>query len=99
MDSFIRDLIIGNNFGTSATGSFILVIIVVWSLIWKGVALWHAAQNREKYWFVAILIVNSLGVLEIAYLFIFSAKKLEIKQMLTNIKSFNIPKIRRNKPH
>ncbi|OGE11137.1 hypothetical protein A3A60_03450 [Candidatus Curtissbacteria bacterium RIFCSPLOWO2_01_FULL_42_26] len=99
MDSFIRDFIIGSNFGTSAIGSSILVIIVVWSLVLKGIALWHAAQNREKYWFVAILIVNSLGVLEIAYLFIFSTKKLEIKQILINIKSFRIPKISRNKPH
>ena len=97
MDSFIRDLVIGSNFGTNAALSFILIIIVIWSLAWKGIALWHAAQDREKYWFVAILILNTVGILEIAYLFIFSKKKLEINQIMTSLKSFNIPQLGRNK--
>lgn len=95
MDSFIRDLVIGSNFGSNPTLSFILIIIVIWSLAWKGIALWHAAQDREKYWFVAILILNTVGILEIAYLFIFSKKKLEINQVLVSLKSFNIPKASR----
>ena len=97
MDSFIRDLVIGSNFGSSATLSFILIIIVVWSLALKGVALWHAAGDREKYWFVAILVLNTVGILEIAYLFIFAKKKLEIKQIMTSLRSFNIPQLGRNK--
>lgn len=95
MDSFIRDLVIGSNFGSNPALSFILIIIVIWSLAWKGIALWHAAQDREKYWFVAILILNTVGILEIAYLFIFSKKKLEVNQVLVSLKSFNIPKASR----
>jgi len=52
----------------------ILGIIFVWSLIWKGVALWKAGQNRQLAWFVAIFLVNTLGILEIIYIFGFSKK-------------------------
>ncbi len=35
----------------------------------KGLALWHAAKRDEKWWFVALLIINTLGILELCYLF------------------------------
>lgn len=44
------------------------VALAVWELIWKGFALWQAAQKREKGWFVVLLVVNSVGILPIAYL-------------------------------
>ena len=47
---------------------------IVWSLIWKGLALWKAARAGEKTWFVVLLIVNTLGILEILYIYIFSEK-------------------------
>ena len=43
---------------------------VAWSLIWKGIALWHAARNGQKGWYVALLVVNTLGLLEILYVFV-----------------------------
>lgn len=49
--------------------------LVVWSLIWKGIALWKAARNTHKVWFVVLLIVNTVGILEIIYIY-FVAKKL-----------------------
>jgi hypothetical protein len=55
--------------------AFLLGLLMVWVLIWKGIALWRAARNSQKYWFLAILLVNSLGILEIIYLFYFSRKK------------------------
>lgn len=51
----------------------LLVPTVVWSLIWKGIALYRAARNEQKGWFVALLIINTLGILEIVYLLLFSA--------------------------
>jgi len=41
----------------------------IWVMIWKGLALWRAAEHRARGWFIAILIVNTLGLLEIIYLF------------------------------
>lgn len=52
-----------------------LIAIIIWSLIWKGFALWRAARNESKPWFIAILVVNTLGILEILYLFVFGKKK------------------------
>ncbi|PIR58319.1 MAG: hypothetical protein COU70_01540 [Parcubacteria group bacterium CG10_big_fil_rev_8_21_14_0_10_35_15] len=52
-----------------------ILLISVWSVIWKGMALWKSAQAKQKAWFVVMLIVNTLGILEILYLFIFSKMK------------------------
>lgn len=47
---------------------FVLVFIL-WSIVWKGLALWHAARRGEPLWFIALLLINTLGILEIIYLF------------------------------
>ena len=47
----------------------LIALAVVWTLTWKGFALWRSAELRQKYWFIAILLVNTLGILEIIYLF------------------------------
>lgn len=49
-------------------------LIVAWSLIWKGFALWRAAKNDSKVWYVVLLVLNTVGILEILYYFIFSKK-------------------------
>ena len=51
-----------------------ILLAVLWTLVWKGLALWRAAGLRQKWWFVAILIVNTLGLLEIIYLFLVARK-------------------------
>jgi hypothetical protein len=45
----------------------ILVLLVVWSLTWKGMALWRSARRGHKVWFVVFLLVNTLGILEMVY--------------------------------
>ena len=47
----------------------LLILAIIWVMIWKGLALWRAAERGEKIWFTVILIVNTLGLLEIIYLF------------------------------
>ena len=54
---------------------WLILILVLWTLPWKGAALWRAAKNNQKMWFLIIFIFNTLGILEIVYLFIFSKKK------------------------
>ena len=48
-----------------------LIALLIWGLFWKGLALWNSARNTQKYWFVALLVVNTVGILEIIYLFLF----------------------------
>ncbi len=46
-----------------------IILFAVWSLVWKGLALWHAARRGEPWWFVILLVVNTASILEIVYLF------------------------------
>jgi len=52
-----------------------LTLLALWSLIWKGIALWKAVKNSSKPWYVALLVFNTVGVLEILYILFFSKKK------------------------
>lgn len=56
---------------------WILFLLFLWTLPWKGVALWKSARRKEKYWFVALLVLNTLAILEILYIFVFSKKKIQ----------------------
>jgi len=47
-----------------------IALTIAWTLVWKGFALWRSAELRQKYWFIAILLINTLGILEIIYLFL-----------------------------
>ena len=51
------------------------ILVVVWTLAIKGYALWHAARNGQRAWFVALLIINTLGIFEIIYLVWFRSDK------------------------
>jgi hypothetical protein len=53
----------------------VIILALVWSMVWKGIALWRAGSNRQLAWFIVIFIVNTLGILEIIYIFAFSRKK------------------------
>ncbi len=54
---------------------WIIIAAIIWNIPWKGVALWKAARNDRKIWFVIMFILNTLAILEILYIFIFSRKK------------------------
>ena len=43
--------------------------LLVWTFCWKGLALWHSARRNHGIWFVLLLVVNTMGILEIIYLF------------------------------
>lgn len=50
-------------------------VVAIWVLFWKGCALWIAAKNDKKWWFIALLIINTLGILELVYIFFVAKKK------------------------
>jgi len=55
--------------------SWVLLLITLWVLPWKAVALWKSARNKQTKWFIALLVLNTLAILEIIYIFFFSKKK------------------------
>ena len=54
---------------------WIMLPLMLWTIPWKGVALWKAAKAGHKGWFVAILLLNTLAILEIIYILGFSKKR------------------------
>jgi len=69
------DLIFWENVG--------IYVLFIWSLFWKGIALWRAAQLGQKNWFVVMVVLNTIGILELVYLFRFAKKRLTFKEMKT----------------
>lgn len=63
------------SFLNSPLSQFVFLVLTVWSLIWKGFALWKAANNKQKNWFIVMLIMNTVGILEIIYLFYFQRRE------------------------
>ena len=53
----------------------LLIPLIIWEAIWKGIGMWKAARNGQLGWFIAILIINSIGILPIAYLYFFQKKQ------------------------
>lgn len=56
------------------------ILIGLWSLPWKAVALWKSARNKQLYWFIALLILNTVAILEIVYIFFFAGKAVKAKK-------------------
>ena len=54
---------------------WVLLLFVLWTVPWKGVALWRSARNGHRIWFIVLLVVNTLAILEIVYIFWFSKKE------------------------
>ena len=54
---------------------WLILLAILWTIPWKGVALWKAVKNNHKWWFIAILVINTLAILEILYIFVFSRRK------------------------
>ena len=44
-------------------------VLVLWTIVWKVYAVWTAAKHNHKKWFVALIILNTAGILEIIYIF------------------------------
>ncbi|MCC7574137.1 hypothetical protein KO361_00920 [Candidatus Woesearchaeota archaeon] len=62
----------------------IVLLLAVWELIWKGIALWKSARNEELTWFICLLVLNTAGILPIIYIHFFSEKKKTKKKIKKN---------------
>jgi len=57
----------------------LIIAIMIWKLIWYGLALYKSVQKQQKRWFVvlfvAAFVLNDLGILAIIYLILNKKKK------------------------
>lgn len=58
----------------------VMLLLFIWSVFWKGLALWHSARKGQHWWFIAFIFINTAGILEIIYLF--AILKLKFDQLL-----------------
>ena len=52
-----------------------IIILVLWSLVWKGLAMWKAARNNQRWWFSIMVPIQTIGILEIVYILYFQEDK------------------------
>jgi hypothetical protein len=62
----------------------IIIAVLVISLILKGFSLWYSARNNQKNWFIALLLINTFGILEAIYLLFFRKEKAVVAPIATN---------------
>ena len=48
----------------------IVLLVVLWSYLWKGIALWHAARRNQLGWYVVVLLAPLFGAVEMFYVFV-----------------------------
>jgi hypothetical protein len=53
-------------------GIFIVLLIIAWEVLWKLTAMWYAGKNNSKAWFVALAVINTIGILPILYLIFYT---------------------------
>ncbi len=69
------------------------VPFLLWSIFWKGFALWKSATKKQLVWFILLLNINTLGLLEIVYVFFLNRWDIDNGRIL----SFLEKKFKRNK--
>jgi hypothetical protein len=73
-----NNLFNATTFGNGVMGAWMGAFffpIMAWSICWKGWALWKAAKADSKIWFVILLLVNTMGILDILYIFVLGKEK------------------------
>ena len=81
MDSYTN--LITNSLGMPI---WLFTLVTIWTLVWTLLALWKAARKKHIAWFIVMGILNTMGILEILYIYLFSKIKKPKKKSKTLIK-------------
>lgn len=92
MDEYLQ--LIATNLGIAV---WLLIVIVVWELAWKLVAMWKAAQNKSVLWFIVLALLNTVGIFSILYIFVFSKYDKAVKRRNAKPKKRNKKSKRKNR--
>ena len=82
---------LGDTAGSLGISLWLLIVILIWSLFWKLLALWKSARKGHVVWFIVIAIFNTIGILDILYIYVFSDlnyKNKTAKKKVVKKKSF-----------
>ena len=56
----------------------IVMGVMVWSYLWKCIALWKAARRDQMVWYVLIALAPPFGLLEMIYVFLVAPRVAEL---------------------
>lgn len=59
-----------------------LIPFLLWTIFWKGWALWKSATKRQLVWFAILLVVNTASFLDIAYIFYLNRRDIDNGKIL-----------------
>ncbi len=72
---YLLDIMALDSLASLGSWIYLLVAIMIWDTVWKGIALWKSGRNSQLAWFVCIIIFNTAGILPILYIAFFQKKK------------------------
>jgi len=52
-----------------------IILLIIWDIVWRSIALWKSARNNQLFWFIALAVLNTAGLLPIAYILLFQRNK------------------------
>ncbi len=78
-----------NNYNPPQLPPLGVFVLYVWSIVWKGLALWRAVKHEQRNWFIALLVIHTAGIFDIVYLFFFAKKKLTLDELKGFVTKFN----------
>jgi hypothetical protein len=76
---------------------WLLLIIIAWTLFWKLTGLWKSARNGKVVWFLAIALINTVGILPILYIHLFSKIEFDKPKKRFVKKKTNLPSLKKSK--
>lgn len=54
----------------------VIVVLALFDVVMKAIAMWRSARNNHLVWFVCIAVFNTIGILPIVYLVLNKQKAL-----------------------
>ncbi|TAL20318.1 hypothetical protein EPN90_01255 [Patescibacteria group bacterium] len=69
----------------------VFFLLLLGLLALKGFALWRAARNGHKVWFIAMLVINLIGILEVIYLLTAGKEEKPAAPQATETKNLSTP--------
>lgn len=54
---------------------YLILALFLWTIPWKAWGLWLSARRGDFWWFIVMLALSSLGILEIIYIFFVAKQK------------------------
>lgn len=55
--------------------AIILVGVAIWDLTWRCIAVWKSTKRGNPIWSIAFVLFQTVGILPILYIFVFSKMK------------------------